>query len=96
VAAAEAGRAHAALDALLPDSVADLVALVGAHAAAGPVGRFAALQLLRLAAGCADLADASGRRAAAELLQARAAGRPRPCVPPPVQRAVSAGGRRAA
>ncbi len=81
VAAAEAGRAHAALDALLPDSVADLVALVGAHAAAGPAGRFAALQLLRLAAGCADLADASGRRAAAELLQARGARRPRLRVP---------------
>lgn len=68
VEAAEAAEALGALEALLPESVEGLVGLVRAHAAC-PGRRFAARQLLALAAGCGDLADASGRRAAGELLQ---------------------------
>ena len=66
--AADAADALAALEALLPDSVEGLMGLVRVHAAA-PGSRFAARQLLLLAGACADLADASGRRAAGELLQ---------------------------
>ncbi|KAK9821925.1 hypothetical protein WJX81_001000 [Elliptochloris bilobata] len=68
VEAADAGDALAALEALLPESVEGLMGLVRAHAAS-PGSCFAARQLLALAGTCADLADASGRRAASELLQ---------------------------
>ena len=81
VEAADAADALAALEALLPESVGDLMGLVHAHAAA-PGSRFAARQLLLLAGACADLADASGRRAAGELLQVGVFWGPTSCIEP--------------
>jgi len=57
-----------ALEAALPATVEELVDIVALHINAGPQHRFAAGQLMHLMAQCADFADASGRRAAANLL----------------------------
>ncbi|CAG9463449.1 unnamed protein product [Pedinophyceae sp. YPF-701] len=68
VEAATAGDHAAALEAALPDTTEQLVALCGRHAEAGPAHRFAARQLLLVAARCTDLADSLGRAAACQLV----------------------------
>lgn len=66
--AAAAAERLEALEAALPATVEELVDIVALHINAGPQHRFAAGQLMHLMAQCADFADASGRRAAANLL----------------------------
>ena len=66
--AAAAAERLEALEAALPATVEELVDIVAVHINAGPQHRFAAGQLMHLMAQCADFADASGRRAAANLL----------------------------
>ncbi|GBF88417.1 hypothetical protein Rsub_01129 [Raphidocelis subcapitata] len=69
VRAAAATARHDALEASLPESGADVAALITAHTAAGPAARFAATQLASIAATCMDWADATGRASAAEALR---------------------------
>ena len=68
VSAAVAGERLESLEAALPASAADLLALVAAHADAGAV--FVARQLLPLLT-LLDLADATARRGARELVEAQ-------------------------
>ncbi|KAI8474193.1 MAG: hypothetical protein J3K34DRAFT_518335 [Monoraphidium minutum] len=77
VRAAAASQRHEVLEAILPDSASATAALLLAHAAAGPRGRFAAAQLAHVAATCLDWADASSRRDAAEALREMMAQDPR-------------------
>ena len=74
VSAAVAGERLESLEAALPASAADLLALVAAHADAGAV--FVARQLLPLLS-LLDLADATARRGARELVDAQLRAPPR-------------------
>lgn len=68
VLAADADASRALLEGFLPATVAEFVELTRLHLAGGADRRFAARQLMALA-GCLDLTDAAGRRAAAGLVQ---------------------------
>jgi condensin complex subunit 3 len=67
--AAAAAERLEALEVAVPATVEEMVGVIAAHAGAGPAHRFAAGQLMALAARCVDFTDATGRRAAAALLE---------------------------
>lgn len=67
--AAAAGDRLEALEAALPQGAEDMIDIIAAHARAGPEHHFASVQLTALASRCMDFADATGRRAAAALLE---------------------------
>lgn len=58
-----------ALEALLPETADEFLNLANAHVTAGIQYRFAATQMVRIAAQCMDWTDAAGRKAAARFLR---------------------------
>ena len=67
--AAAAGDRLEALESAIPDSVEDMIDVVTVHANAGTASLFTCSQLISLTANCMDFTDATGRRAAASLLE---------------------------
>ena len=66
--AAAAGDRLEALENALPASVEEMIEIVEIHGKSGYRNIFASSQLMQLAANCMDFTDATGRRAAANLL----------------------------
>jgi len=58
-----------ALEKALPETVADMAAIIAKHAAAGGAYRFSTGQLMQLSAKCSEFGDASGRAAASAMLR---------------------------
>lgn len=67
----------AAMEAALPETVADMADIIAKHARAGAAYRFSTGQLMQLAAKCMDFADAAGRSAASGMLRTLLTSAPR-------------------